>query len=103
MSKLSGNQFNNLSIFILNKLKNTNENNPITSKQLCKEYKISFRLLKQIITRLREDYPIVSKETNGGGYWLATTNREILNFTNMIEARKKGYEDTINKMIKFII
>ena len=45
---------------------------------------------------------IVSKETDGGGYWLAKTQNDILQFIKMINARKIGYEQTIDKMEKFL-
>lgn len=95
-------KFEELKILILNKIQNVNKQYPITSKKLCNDINIPFRVLKRCITSLRDEYPIVSKETNGGGYWIATTDEEILSFTNMIEARKKGYEETITKMLKFI-
>lgn len=91
-------KYQDLKIMVLNKIQNVSKEKPITSKKLCNELNISFRLLKELITSLREDYPIVSKETNGGGYWIATTESEILSFINMINARKKGYEETIQKM-----
>lgn len=91
-------KFEELKILVLNKIRNCSKQKPITSKKLCDDVNISFRLLKEIITDLREDYPIVSKETHGGGYWIATDFIDILNFINMIEARKKGYEETIQKM-----
>lgn len=95
-------KFEELKMSILNKIQNANKQYPITSKKLCDEVNISFRILKQCITSLREEYPIVSKETNGGGYWIATTDEEILNFMNMIEARKKGYTETISRVSNFI-
>lgn len=91
-------KYEDLKIIVLNKIQNANKEKPITSKTLCNELNISFRLLKELITSLRADYPIVSKETNGGGYWIATTESEILSFINMINARKRGYEETIQKM-----
>ena len=87
---------------IINKLLNTSSTNTITSKTLCSEINISFRELKRLITELRNEYPIVSRETNGGGYWIDKTNSEIQAFIKMIDARKIGYENTINTMNKFI-
>ena len=95
-------KMNFLKCLVLNKLQNTDKLNPVTSKTLCAELNISFRLLKSIITELRNNYPIVSKETSGGGYWLAKQKKEVTMFIGMIEARKLGYEDTIKKMKKFI-
>lgn len=91
-------KYEDLKILVLNKIQNASKEKPIKSKILCSDLNISFRLLKELITSLREDYPIVSKDTNGGGYWIATTEAEILSFINMINARKRGYEETVQKM-----
>lgn len=95
-------KFTDLEIAVLNKIQNSTKLIPITSKQLCFEFNITFRQLKQVITSLREFYPIVSKETGGGGYWIAEDDLDVINFVSMIEARKRGYEETINKMTKYI-
>ena len=95
-------ELNDLEVLVLNKIQNASKKYPAKSKYLRQECNISFRHLKQIITNLRNEYPIVSKETNGGGYWIAENATDILNFTHMIEARKQGYEETIDKMLNFI-
>jgi hypothetical protein len=59
---------------------------------------LSFRKLKEIITILRDTHPICSTELNGGGYWLANDNSEIMSFIRMIERRRKGYDNTIRTM-----
>lgn len=91
-------KYNELDIMILNKIQNASKQFPVKGKVLCDEFNLSFRNVKAIITKLREDYPIVSKQTNGGGYWISEDETDILNFINMINARKIGYEETINKM-----
>ena len=96
-------ELNDLDIIVLNKLINTDKYHPIKSKILCEECNITFRRLKQIVKKLRNEYPIVAKETDGGGYWMAKTNDEIISFTNMIEARKNGYEETIFQMHKHLV
>lgn len=95
-------KYEELKLLVLTKIKNVNANTPITGKKLKEELNIPSRTVKSIITELREEYPIVSKETNGGGYWIATTDLEILEFIRMMEHRKQGYEKTIKKMIKFL-
>lgn len=102
MSNKNKEKFEELKILVLNKIRNSNKQKPITSRNLCNDLNLSFRLLKQIITDLREDYAIVSKETNGGGYWLAETAEDILMFVNMIAARRNGYDETIKKMEKHL-
>jgi DNA-binding IscR family transcriptional regulator len=67
----------------------------ITSKELMNFTGLSFRHLKQIISELRMTYPICSKETDGGGYWLAEDERDIKEFISMISRRRDGYNKTI--------
>lgn len=91
-----------LKIATYNLIADATKHKPIKGKTLCFELNLSFRLVKQIITELRNKYPIVSKETDGGGYWLAKDSDDIARFIKMIDARKNGYEDTITKMKKFL-
>jgi len=81
---------------------NASKKNPVTSKTLCNELNVSFRELKRLITSLRKEYPIVAKETEGGGYWIAENEDDIINFIQMIQRRKQGYEETITTMSSFI-
>jgi DNA-binding IscR family transcriptional regulator len=67
----------------------------ITSKELMNFTGLSFRHLKEIISELRIIYPICSKETDGGGYWLAEDERDIKEFISMISRRRDGYNKTI--------
>ena len=67
----------------------------ITSKELMNFTGLSFRHLKQIISELRIIYPVCSRETDGGGYWLAEDERDIKEFISMISRRRDGYDKTI--------
>lgn len=67
----------------------------ITSKELMNFTGLSFRELKKIISELRIVYPICSRETDGGGYWLAEDERDIKEFISMISRRRDGYNKTI--------
>ena len=67
----------------------------ITSKELMNSTGLSFRHLKEIISELRIIYPICSRETHGGGYWLAEDERDIKEFISMISRRRDGYNKTI--------
>lgn len=67
----------------------------ITSKELMNFTGLSFRQLKEIISELRIIYPICSRETDGGGYWLAEDERDIKEFISMISRRRDGYNKTI--------
>jgi len=70
----------------------------ITSKELMNFTGLSFRELKKIISELRIIYPICSRETDGGGYWLAEDERDITEFISMISRRRDGYNKTIALM-----
>ena len=70
----------------------------ITSKELMNFTGLSFRELKKIISELRIVYPICSRETDGGGYWLAEDERDIKEFISMISRRRDGYNKTIEVM-----
>lgn len=67
----------------------------ITSKELMNFTGLSFRHLKQIISELRMTYPICSKETDGGGYWMTENDNDIDEFVAMISQRRDGYNKTI--------
>ena len=67
----------------------------ITSKELMNFTGLSFRELKKIISELRITYPICSRETDGGGYWLAEDEKDIKEFISMISRRRDGYNKTI--------
>ena len=95
-------QFEELKIMVYNEIANASKAHPLKGKRLCSNLNLSFRQVKKIITLLREEYPIVSKETNGGGYWLAKSENDIVQFIKMINARKLGYEETIDKMQNFL-
>lgn len=89
---------------VINEIRNfASKSKPITADKLCSNFNITFRHLKQIITALREDYPIVAKETDGGGYWLAESENDIIEYINMINRRKRGYENTIKIMNRFLV
>ncbi len=59
---------------------------------------LSLRKLKQVITELRKTHPICSKETDGGGYWIAENESDVREFIMMIARRRNGYTKTINRM-----
>ena len=59
---------------------------------------LPLRRLKEVITELRKTHPICSKETDGGGYWIAEDRNDIREFIMMIARRRDGYTQTINRM-----
>ena len=59
---------------------------------------LPLRRLKEVITELRKTHPICSKETDGGGYWIAEDRNDIREFIMMIAKRRDGYNKTINRM-----
>ena len=70
----------------------------IQSKELQALTGLPLRKLKEVITELRKTYPICSKETDGGGYWIAESESDIREFITMIAKRRNGYTKTINRM-----
>lgn len=74
----------------------------IKQKDLCRRTGLTPRVLKEYITDLRDDYPIVAQQTGRGGYWIAETQEEIEEFVKMISARRKGYQETEEAMKKYI-
>jgi hypothetical protein len=72
--------------------------NAITSRELMSFTGLKFRELKEIITELRLLHPICSKETGGGGYWIAEDEKDIKEFIAMIGRRRDGYNKTITIM-----
>ena len=77
------------------KLIPANRSNAITSRELMSFTGLKFRELKEIITELRLLHPICSKETEGGGYWMAQDEKDIKEFVSMISRRRDGYNKTI--------
>ena len=82
---------------VLNLIPN-NRKNAITSKDLIGFTGLKLRELKEIITQLRIEYPICSKETQGGGYWMAENAEDIKEFVKMMSRRRDGYNKTIEVM-----
>ncbi len=70
----------------------------ITGERLRNLTGLTNRALKKIISDLRKEYPICSRETNGGGYWMAENDMDIREFINMIIRRRNGYNNTIEIM-----
>ena len=70
----------------------------IQSKELMNSTGLTFREIKDLITELRIEHPICAKETEGGGYWIAETDQDILEFVGMIERRRDGHNHTIEVM-----
>lgn len=93
---------NELDVLVLNQIRKGTRLKPAKTRDLCFDFNINRRTLKYIVSRLREEYPIVSQDINGGGYWLANNNDELITFLNMMENRKKGYIETIDKMTKYL-
>lgn len=75
---------------------------PIKERTLRNNLNISRRVLQKVLVTLREDYPIVAKETEDGGYWIAEDEADIIAFIQMMTRRKNGYENTITLMNNFL-
>ena len=70
----------------------------IPGKELMRLTHLKFREIKELITELRLEYPICAQETNGGGYWMAEKEQDIIEFIKMIERRRNAYNKTIEVM-----
>lgn len=66
--------------------------------ELSRLTQLTSRAVKYLITELRVEYPICAKETEGGGYWMAENEQDILEFVNMIERRRNTHNKTIEVM-----
>lgn len=63
---------------------------------------MSARKIKEIISDLRSCIPVVSKETEGGGYWIASNPEDVRRFMIMISNRRDGYNRTLAKMQNYL-
>lgn len=72
--------------------------NKVNLKYISKLLGISERHVGYIIAELREFYPICSTPLDGGGVWLAESNKEIVDFIKHIEKLRNQHQLTINFM-----
>ena len=70
----------------------------IPGRELNRLTHLTSRAVKALITELRVEYPICSKETEGGGYWMAESEQDIIEFVKMIERRRNAHNKTIEVM-----
>lgn len=70
----------------------------IPGPELNRLIHLTSRSVKALITELRVEYPICSKETEGGGYWMAENEQDIIEFVKMIERRRNAHNKTIEVM-----
>lgn len=70
----------------------------IQGPELSRLTHLTSRKVKALITELRIEYPICSKETEGGGYWMAENEQDIIEFVKMIERRRNAHNKTIEVM-----
>ena len=74
------------------------QSDAVPGRELTALTGLSLRKLKQVITELRKTHPICSRETDGGGYWMAENESDVREFIMMIARRRNGYTKTINRM-----
>ncbi len=70
----------------------------IPGPELNRLVHLTSRAVKGLIAELRVEYPICSKETEGGGYWMAENEQDIIEFIKMIERRRNAHNKTIEVM-----
>lgn len=78
------------------------KSNAITTNDLTSHLGCSRRMLKKAILELRAEKPICSKDTGGGGYWIADCDEDIVSFNNVLSARRDTTDATIQKMTEHI-
>lgn len=74
----------------------------VKSNQLMEWTGLSFRVLKEVITDLRNHVLIVAKENEGGGYWIAENMQGVIRYVEMLTKRRYGYTRTINTMKRYL-
>jgi predicted transcriptional regulator len=70
----------------------------IPGPELSRLTHLTPRAIRELVTELRIEYPICSKETEGGGYWMAENEQDIIEFVKMIERRRNAHSKTIEVM-----
>ena len=75
-----------------------NKAKAIPGPELSRLMHLRYRTVKKIIAELRLEYPICSRETEAGGYWMAENEQDIIEFVRMIERRRDAYNKTIQVM-----
>lgn len=78
------------------------KDNPVTARTLEQVSGLHGKQIRDIISELREDYPICSRTTDGGGYWIATDEADTQRFINQMVSRRKAVNTTIANMIKHL-
>ena len=72
--------------------------NAVTGKDLSRNLGISNRMLRIYINHLRKDNPICSKDSDGGGYWIADCDADIFECINGFRSRIRDFSNTISNL-----
>lgn len=72
--------------------------NKVNIGVIAKVLGVSKRQIGYIITELREYYPICSTTLEGGGVWIADSNKDITNFVTKMQKLRDQHQLTINYM-----
>lgn len=88
-------------LYDLIKLKNS-KTDVITLSEIEDLTKFSKRYIKELITILRNEYPICTQQTGRGGYWIPKDKLDIKEFIAMLETRKNSMGKTIANMKRFL-
>jgi len=80
----------------------TRKEESMKTVDLCNILNIDKRTLKAIISELRKIYPICSKDTDGGGYWLDFKKEDINGFIKLLKIRRDSYNKTIKDMESYL-
>lgn len=72
--------------------------NKVNIRYIAKLLGISYREVTYTLSELREFYPICCTTLEGGGVWIAESNKDIVEYIKHIEKLKKHHQMTINFM-----
>lgn len=76
--------------------------NKVNLNYIAKMTKLSRRTVNYVIVELREYFPVCSTTLDGGGYWIADRNKDILKYIKQVEKSKKTLQLSINYMERHI-
>ena len=92
-------KFESLCAQVYNKIRNkASSKKPITGKELRDYFDLDSRQLQKVLTELRQDYPIVARETYPCGYFVAKNEDDIVNYIQLLQTHVKGYKNTLKLM-----
>lgn len=88
---------------ILTNLTQLKDGESLTLKDFRDLTGLKDRSIKAIIKSLRIELPIVARNTNGGGYWIAKNTKDLEDYVKLLKTNIAGYEETLGVMVDHLI